>query len=103
MASPCTFTPPTVDEAPASTGRLLFRYKLRRGITVIQNQDLTFTQGRYFSNDELLAARAVYLGGHVYELSANEETALRNAGYGSNITCPGYGFGPYGSGPYGGS
>lgn len=77
------FAPPTVEEGPAGGGRLFYRYKLTRGITVIQREDGSFYQTRYPDNEtELLVARKVYLGGHVYRLSAEEVTLLTEAGYG---------------------
>lgn len=80
------FAPPTVEEGPAGGGRLFYRYKLTRGVTVVQREDGSFYQTRFPDNEtELLVARKVYLGGHVYRLSAEEVTLLTEAGYGDYL------------------
>ena len=82
------FTPPTVDEGPAGGGRLFSRYKIKRGVSVVKNGS-TYTVVRTPSLDEYLLANTVYLGGHEYEVTNTEKTALINAGIGiteSNFT-----------------
>lgn len=83
-----TFTPPTVDEAPAGKGRLLYRYKLKRGISVLKNGSV-YSLVRTPSLDECNLADIVYLGGHQYEVTLSEKAALIAAGIGiteSNFT-----------------
>jgi len=75
------FTPPTVDEGPAGGGRLFSRYKIKRGVSVVKNGS-TYTVVRTPSLDEYLLADVVYLGGHEYEVTNTEKTALINAGIG---------------------
>jgi hypothetical protein len=82
------FTPPTVDEGPAGGGRLFSRYKIKRGVSVVKNGS-TYTVVRTPSLDEYLLADVVYLGGHEYEVTNTEKTALINSGIGiteSNFT-----------------
>ena len=82
------FRPPTVDEGPAGGGRLFYRYKITRGDSVVKNGG-TYTRVRTPSLDEYLAATFVYQGGHEYEVTEAEKTALINAGIGiteSNFT-----------------
>ncbi len=102
------FTPPTVDEAPASWGnRLHIRVRIARGVTVIKLQDGSFTQQRYPAQTTLEAAQAFWLGGHVHTLEQEDRDDLVAAGYGAYITTyyePGsYGtYYDYGDGFYGG-
>lgn len=101
-----TFTPPTVDEGPAAWDNPLFlRVKLTRGITVLVNGD-TYTAVRFPTQDELRAADRYYMGGHQYQVDADEKAALLAAGIGvteDNFFTPlsAYGGGTYGSGLYG--
>lgn len=93
-----TFTPPTIDEGPAGGGPLFGRYKIARGITVLKTAGV-YTQVRYPSLPQMQAADAVYLGGHTYEVSDAEATALAAAGY--TTTPSRYGEGAYGLDKYG--
>jgi hypothetical protein len=81
-----TFTPPTVDEGPVAEGSLFSRYKLRRGMSVLKNQDGTYSLVRYPAQTEIEAAKVCYLGGHIYDITDDEATALTAAGYGDYIT-----------------
>jgi len=77
---PFYFTPPTVEEGPAGDNVLHYRYKLPRGITVIKESGV-YRQERYPYAEDLANADLYYLGGHRYEVSATEKTALEAAGY----------------------
>lgn len=82
------FKPPTVDEGPAGGGKLFSRYKLKRGESVLKN-GATYTKVRTPSLDDYLVADTVYLGGHEYEVTEAEKSALIAAGIGvteSNFT-----------------
>lgn len=101
------FNPPTVDEGPAGGDALFWRYKLARGVSVIQASDGTWSTWRYPTNDQLLTAIRAYRGGYRYEVTTAEAKALVSAGFGAYLTgysdpiAPsGYGAGPYGSGAY---
>ena len=74
------FTPPTVDEGPAGDNVLHYRYKLTRGITVI-NEGGVYRETRYPYQEELQAATAYYLGGYVHEVTAAQKASLEAAGY----------------------
>lgn len=103
------FTPPTVEEGPAGAGPLFARYKLSRGVTVLVTGGVC-TETRYPTQDELDAADAYYVGGHVHEVpSGAVASALLAAGYaltrsgtGRN-TGLGFGLDPFGTSPFGGS
>lgn len=77
--------PPVVKEGPAADGPLFSRYKLYRGISIIQRQDNTWYTARYPSQTELEAAQRYYLGGHDYPLTETEYNLLVAAGFGGNI------------------
>ena len=82
------FRPPTVEEGPAGGGRLFYRYKITRGESIVKN-GATYTRVRTPSLDEFLDADFVYQGGHEYEVTEGEKSALLAAGLGiteSNFT-----------------
>lgn len=79
------FTPPTVEEGPAGPGPLFNRYRISRGITVLKEAGV-YRQVRYPSQAECAAADVAYIGGHTYEITSAEASALTAAGYGSYIT-----------------
>ncbi len=80
-----SFTPPTVDEG-LDTHHGLFRYyKLRRGVTVlVTGTDVRAVQ--YPTQDDLDAADAAYLGGHVHLLEPSAAAILIAAGYGAYLS-----------------
>lgn len=86
------FRPPTVDDGPryrANADRVtvaLFRHFVgpTRGRTVYK------TNGTYVTSDapyldDLLAADAVYYGGHVHPITDDERTDLTAAGFGAYV------------------
>lgn len=83
-----TFVPPTADtvqnyRADADPVAKAFgrHFKLRAcGKTVIK-EDGVYRTKSYPTQAELEAADAYYLGGHIYEVSAAEATALTAAGF----------------------
>jgi hypothetical protein len=91
------FTPPTNDilspiytpdrrdisqPVPESSQRLFRFFSLRkRGITVLGYANGTFVSKLNPSQDDLDAASVIYLGGHTYEVSGDQATALTDAGY----------------------
>jgi hypothetical protein len=79
------FVPPTITEGPVAPGPLFGRYKLSRGLTVLRNQDGSYSTVRYPAQTELEEASAFYLGGHMYPLSMTEIDDLIAAGYGDYI------------------
>ena len=79
-----TFTPPTVDETPAGFGRLMWRYRIARGDSILINGTVV-TRLRTPGVDQMLEADYAYSGGHVYPITEVERTILINAGYGDYI------------------
>lgn len=83
-----TFTPPTVDEAPAGTGRLFSRYKLTRGISVVKVNG-HFVEKRYPSLldlEGLTDGTDYFLGGHIYTISAGVAAGLITDGFSAYVT-----------------
>lgn len=77
--------PPVVKEGPAGEGPLFSRYKLYRGISIIQRIDNSWYTTRYPAQTELEAAQRVYMGGHQYVLTQTERDLLVAAGFGDYI------------------
>lgn len=89
-----TFTPPVADGnaranpwGTSAKDRLMRHYGAQTtGVTVWQNQDLTWEESQYPYNGRpdapgLLQARRVYLGGHVHEINDTQLVELAGAGY----------------------
>jgi len=74
------FFPPTIEEGPAGFG-MFYRYKLTRGISVLKIGN-TYYKLRVPSTDQVESASEYYAGGHEYEVSSAQKTALLNAGIG---------------------
>ena len=79
------FTPPAVDETPAGFGRLMWRYRIARGDTLLV-YGTAVTRLRTPGVDQTQDADYCYLGGHEYILSQPEYDILVANGYGANIT-----------------
>lgn len=79
-----TFTPPTVEEGPAGFGRLMWRYRISRGDSILVNGTVV-TRLRTPGVDQVAEADYAYIGGHVYPITDTERTILINAGYGAYI------------------
>lgn len=105
-------TPPTVLDVPSVlpnrdplqredplARRLFSHYGMRvaSGITLIKNDDDSYTELQYPTHDELMAAKQghwpsgekgpiYYLGGHIYEITSEERADLVAAGYAAYIT-----------------
>lgn len=77
------FTTPSVAETPAGWHRLLARYAINRGVTVMMI-DGTYSSYRFPSQTETLAATEVYLGGHEYVIDEATKNRLTNASVGGN-------------------
>ena len=75
-----TFFPPTVDEGPAGYG-LFYRYKLSRGISVLKIGS-TYKRYRVPTTDQIDSSTEYYAGGHEYEVTSDQKTALIAAGIG---------------------
>ena len=74
------FFPPTILEGPAGFG-MFYRYKLVRGISVLKIGN-KYYKLRVPSTDQVESASEYYAGGHEYDVTENQKTALINAGIG---------------------
>ena len=79
------FTPPTETEIRWVDRDAGLYIEGTVGITVI-NEGGAYRQVLYPAQSELEAADGYYLGGHLYEITAAEKTALEASGYGAYIT-----------------
>ena len=79
------FIPPNVDETPGGFGRLMWRYRIARGDTLLV-YGTAVERLRTPGVDQTLDADYTYQGGHIYYISDVEKTILTNAGYGAYIT-----------------
>lgn len=102
------FRPPTVEEGPAGQGRLFYRYKLTRGVSILEGPPGTYREARWPTQTEIAASRPHFFqGGHVYMVDETTRAALIAAGIGVTdadfSTPPGtFGGGGFGEGPFGG-
>lgn len=82
-----TFSPPTDDFVVWSQdwrdGILPYLKPGPRGRNLWKLTDGTYSENQPYSMD---VVEKVYYGGHIYELTSEEETALTNAGYEDYIT-----------------
>lgn len=82
------FTPPTAVRHPVTAeagGRLFSLMSLEYGLSVLK-KDGFYTLVENPTNELVGASDKAYLGGHTYEVSQAEATALTDAGYGGFIT-----------------
>lgn len=79
------FSPPTEEYGPAGPGRLFYRYKLTRGITVLRTQGV-WSEVRFPNQDQTTAAEWVFWGGYKNPISDIQRQQLIQQGYGSYIT-----------------
>jgi len=84
---------------------LFIRYKLSRGVTVLEGPPGSFREVRFPTQDELREAVAYWVGGYQYDVSDEKKAQLIAAGVATEdqfLTPSGaYGGGGYGDGPYG--
>jgi hypothetical protein len=80
-----TLTTPTTREGIDTYHPLWRYYSLDVGITLLVSGS-TVTEVQHPWQGDLADYDFVYLGGHQYEISADEATTLTNAGYGDYIT-----------------
>lgn len=83
-----TFTPPTVDEGIECSSRLIGRFKLARGISIVKTSGHYAEQRFPWQGDlEPLAEGSDYfIGGHVYTIDSATASALTIDGFGAYIT-----------------
>lgn len=73
-------TPTILEEMDGEYHPLFSRIKIQKGITVLKHGSV-YTEIRYPSSEEWVAADIAYLGGIDYEVDATEKAALEAAGY----------------------
>jgi hypothetical protein len=74
------FVPPVENEGPMGGNWLFARYTRKQGVTVYR-VDGEFYEDRFPSQDDLVDADLVYLGGHEYNVTLEEKNALESVGY----------------------
>jgi hypothetical protein len=75
------FTTPTVlEEMDGEYHPLFSRIKIPKGISVLKNGSV-YTEIRFPSSEEVVAADVAYIGGYSYEVDAAEKADLESAGY----------------------
>ena len=74
------FVPPVENEGPMDGNWLFARYTRKQGVTVYR-VDGEFYEDRFPSQDDLVDADLVYLGGHEYVVTEDEKNALESVGY----------------------
>jgi hypothetical protein len=74
------FVPPVVDEGPMGGNWLFARYTRKQGVTVYR-LDGEWYEDRFPSQDDLLGADPIYLGGHEYIVTESEKDDLEAVGY----------------------
>jgi hypothetical protein len=74
------FVPPVVEEGPMGGNWLFARYTRKQGVTVFRI-DGDWYEDRFPSQDDLVLADVVYLGGHEYPVTLAEKNDLEAVGY----------------------
>jgi hypothetical protein len=77
------FVTPSVEETPMGWHRLLERYSIARGVTVMMVNG-TYSSYRYPSQTETFGASEVYLGGREYIIDEATKNRLTNPSIGGN-------------------
>jgi hypothetical protein len=74
------FTTPYVEEGPAGTGPLFSRYRLNRGVSVL-NINGEYYEMRYPTEDDIASADVFYRGGNDHIVSDSIAQDLLALGY----------------------
>lgn len=69
------FSTPYVEEGPTGQHRLFYFYKLRQGLTVIQD-GAVYRTGRWFTQDQLDSYDNYWVGGHEHIVDEATKAAL---------------------------
>ena len=78
------FKPPSVRETPAGFGRLMMRYPIHRGDTILITDGVA-TRVRTPAVQDTQSAQYCYQGGHEYPITQAEYDILVANGYGAYI------------------
>ena len=82
---PYEFRTPFVEEYIESNHPLFRLYKIRKGVTVVYDND-EFYEVEYPLEDDLVNVSAYWLGGHVYTVDDSMAARLSAAGYDDCLT-----------------
>lgn len=85
-SGPAQFEPPTIRRRMDTRDRLFSRMSLDEGLTVLKSPLGSYTTVTNPTPEQIDAAEICYLGGHVYEVDADEAESLTAAGY--TVTYP---------------
>jgi hypothetical protein len=77
------FVTPSVEETPMGWHRLLERYSIARGVTVMMING-TYSSYRYPAQTQTFEATEVYLGGREYIIDEATKNRLTNPSIGGN-------------------
>jgi len=79
---PQIYNPPYIEEGPMADNRLMFRYRVNRFFTVLNNTG-TFSAQRYQSTDQIAAATQVFTNNQ--PISSTDRTNLLASGVGGDF------------------
>jgi hypothetical protein len=77
------FRTPSVEETPMGWHRLLERYTIARGVTVMMINGI-YSSYRYPAQTEIASASEVYMGGRDYIIDEKTKDRLTNSAIGGN-------------------
>jgi len=77
------FRTPSVEETPMGWHRLLERYTIARGVTVMMISGM-YSSYRYPAQTEIASASEVYMGGRDYIIDEKTKDRLTNPAIGGN-------------------
>lgn len=79
---PQLYNPPYIEEGPMADNALMYRYRLFRYFTVLNNSG-TFSAKRYLSTDDVAGATQVFTNNQA--ISSTDRTNILNAGVGGDF------------------
>jgi hypothetical protein len=79
---PQLYNPPFIEEGPMGQNALMYRYRINRYFTVLNNGG-TFTAQRYQSTDQIAAATQVFVNNQ--KISTADRTNILNSGVGGDF------------------
>jgi hypothetical protein len=79
---PQLYNPPYIEEGPMGENMLMFRYRVNRYFTVLNNSG-TFTAARYQSTDQIAAATQVFVNNQ--PISSTDRTNILASGVGGDF------------------
>lgn len=80
--SPQLYNPPFIEEGPMGQNALMYRYRINRYFTVLNNAG-TFSAQRYQSTDQIAAATQVFVNNQ--PITSTDRTNILNSGVGGDF------------------